>query len=263
VRYVRLVAALFRAAAQQQLADRADFAFGLLQSILNLGAGIIGLAVLFGQVRTLRGWDFPATLALLGTYLLLRALYGLAIGPSLDGLAGVRGDVYTGRFDFTLLRPVNVQFLSSAERWHPLALLDAALGAAVLVVATGQLGRALDAARLATFLVALMAGAALLYALALACATLVFWLPGLFFTWLFDIVFELARFPAQLYPPWTRLVLTSIIPIAVITTVPAQALTGTLHVTSLAGAVALAGAALVAATMLFRRGLRRYASASS
>jgi ABC-type uncharacterized transport system permease subunit len=47
------------------------------------------------------------------------------------------------------------------------------------------------------------------------------------------------------------------------TTVPAQALSGELGAATLLGAVALALALFVAASVLFRTGLRRYASASS
>jgi ABC-type uncharacterized transport system permease subunit len=47
------------------------------------------------------------------------------------------------------------------------------------------------------------------------------------------------------------------------TTLPAQALTGALAPASLAGSAILAAALLIAASALFRVGLRRYASASS
>ena len=61
--------------------------------------------MLFSQVSTLNGWTFASTLALLGVYLTINALRGWFIGPSLELLAGMEGDVWSGRFDFTLLRP--------------------------------------------------------------------------------------------------------------------------------------------------------------
>ena len=50
------------------------------------------------------------------------------------------------------------------------------------------------------------------------------------FTWVFDGIFQMARYPVGMYPGWLRLVLTWIVPVGVITTVPAQALTGSLSV---------------------------------
>ena len=73
----------------------------------------------------------------------------------------------------------------------------------------------------------------------------------------------MARYPVGLYPGWLRLVLTWVVPVGVMTTVPAQALTGSLSPGALLGACALALALLVGASALFRTGLRRYASASS
>jgi ABC-2 type transport system permease protein len=261
--YLRLVRRFAAASAQNELAYRANFFVSLLHSLLNLGTGVLGIVVLFGQIETLRGWDLPATLALLGVYLTVGALRGLFIGPSLDALAGMDGEIWSGRFDFTLLRPVDVQFLASFRYWRPLALVDLTLGLGTLVIATLQLGHALTLARVAAFLLALGAGVTILYAILLAFATLVIWSPGFLFTWVFDGIFQMARYPVGLYPGWLRLVLTWIVPVGIMTTIPAQALTGDLSSGMLIGSVALALALLVGASALFRLGLRRYASASS
>jgi ABC-2 type transport system permease protein len=261
--YLRLTRSFARASAQEQLAYRANFWISLLHSLLNLVAGVLGLLVIFGQVEQVRGWDLPATLALLGVYLTLGALRGLFIGPSLEALAGMDGEVWTGRFDFTLLRPVDVQIQASLRHWRPLALVDLALGLAVLAVAILRLGQALDLPSIAAFLAALAAGVVILYAILLAFAGLVFWSPGFLFTWVFDALFQMARYPVSLYPGWLRLVLTWVIPVGVMTTVPAAALTGAADPRILLGGLALAALAFTAATTLFRSGLRRYASASS
>lgn len=261
--YLRLIGVFARTSAQNELAYRANFWISLLHALLSLGTGVLGLVVLFGQVPAIRGWELPSTLALLGVYLTVGALRGLFIGPSLDALAGMDGEVWSGRFDFTLLRPLDVQFLASLRHWRPLALMDLALGLGVLGVATVQLGQSLTLARLAVFMIALGAGVMILYALLLAFAGLVFWSPGFLFTWVFDGLFQMARYPVGLYPGWLRLVLTWVLPVGVMTTIPAQALAGDLSAGTLGGGVALAAASLIGASALFRFGLRRYASASS
>jgi ABC-2 type transport system permease protein len=263
VYHLRLIRAFFRASLQQELAYRADFFISLLHSLLNFGAGVLGVMVVFGQVQTIRGWDFPATLALLGVYLVVGALRGLFIGPSLESMAGMEGEVWTGRFDFTLLRPVSTQFLASFRHWRPFALFDLVLGLLVVAVALAQPGQELSLAQLLAFLLALSAGVAILYAILLASTALVFLSPGFLFTWVFDAVFQMARYPLGLYPGWARLALTWIIPVGLITTVPAQALTGSLALPLLAGMLLLACALVIGASLLFRWGLVRYHSASS
>ena len=178
------------------------------------------------RFKTLNGWDFNGTLALLGVYLTAGALRNLVIGPSLDALAGMDGEVWSGRLDFTLIRPVDTQFLASFRKWRLFSLFDMALGLGVLGIATARIGAGLAPERWLAFLIALMAGGAILYAILLAFTALVFWGPGVLFTWVFDGVFQMARYPLGLYPGWLRLVLTWVIPVGIITTVPAGALTG-------------------------------------
>jgi ABC-2 type transport system permease protein len=105
------------------------------------------------------------------------------------------------------------------------------------------------------------AGVAILYAILLAFAALVFWSPGFLFTWLFDGLFQMACSPVGLYPGWLRLALTWIVPVGLMTTLPAQALTGDLPLSALAGGLAFAAALVLAASALFRAGLRRHACA--
>ena len=260
---LRLMRCFILASAQQELAYRANFFISLLHSLLNFGAGFLGVVVVFGQVEELRGWDFPATLALLGVYLVVSALRSLFIGPSLESMAGMEGEVWTGRFDFTLLRPVSTQFLASFRHWRLFSLFDLALGLLVIGVALAQPGQTLSLPQLLGFFLALSAGVLILYAILLAFTALVFISPGFLFTWVFDGLFQMARYPLGLYPGWVRLVLTWIIPVGLITTVPAQALTGAVAIPTLAGMVALAVALLAAASLLFRWGLVRYHSASS
>ena len=260
--HLRLIRRFVVVAFQNVFAYRANFWLSLFHSLLSLGTGILGVMVLYGQVESIRGWHLPSTLVLLGVYLVLGALRGLFIGPSLESLAGMDGEIWTGSFDFTLLRPISVQFLASFRYWRPLALVDLSLGLGVLVTAIGQLGHTLTPAGVVAFVVSLAIGLVILYAILLTFAALVFWTPFLF-TWVFDSIFQMARYPVGLYPGWLRLLLTWIVPVGIMTTVPVQALTGALSPTMMAGSTILALALLIGASALFRFGVRRYASASS
>jgi ABC-2 type transport system permease protein len=263
MRHLRLIKLFAAASTQNELAYRANFWISLLHSLLNLGTGVLGVVVLFAQIEAIHGWELPSALVLLGVYLTVGALRNLFIGPSLDALAGMDGEMWTGRFDFTLLRPVDPQFLASFRYWRPLALIDLALGLGVLGVGVSQLHQSLTFLHLLAFLVTLIAGVTILYAILLAFSALVLWSPGFLFTWVFDALFQMARYPLGLYPGWLRLALTWIIPVGVMTTIPAQALTGQLSAGMLVGSLALAVAFFVGASALFRIGLRRYGSASS
>jgi ABC-2 type transport system permease protein len=261
--YLRLLRLFVASSAQTEMAYSANFAISIVNSLLNLIVGVAGVMVFFGQVQSIGGWDFRSVLVLTGVYLVVGALRGLFLDPSLEALAGMEGEIWSGRFDFTLLRPVNTLFFVSLRVWRILALFDLLLGIGVIVAAAMQPGAPVTPTHLLAFFVALAAGVTALYAVMLGFTALVFWSPGMLFTWVLDGILQMARMPVDLYPGWMRWVLLWIVPVGVITTIPARALTSEIPWTTLLGVWVLAGVLLIIAMILFRVGIRNYKSASS
>ena len=135
MRYLPLVGTFMGVSAQQELAYGANFGIGLLNTLINVVTGWLGLAIVFGQVESIHGWSYASALAVLGVYLVVGAVRDLVISPSLDRLAGLEGDLWRGTLDFVLLRPINTQFLVSLREWRLLALFDMLLGFVVIGVA--------------------------------------------------------------------------------------------------------------------------------
>jgi ABC-2 type transport system permease protein len=260
---LRLIGNFIKISAQEETAYRANFWINILHSLLNFSTGVLGVGIIFSQAEVVQGWDYNEALAVLGVYLTVNALRDLFIGPGLDSVAGMDGEIWLGTFDFTLLRPVNTQFLISFRRWRLFALFDLLLGLGVVVVALYRMGQGVTLLHAGLFLLMLVAGMLVLYAVLLIFASLVFWNPGFFFTWIFSSIFQLARYPVGMYPGWLRLVLTWIIPVGLITSVPAEALAGRATAGLIAASLVFAMLLLAAASALFLAGTRRYASASS
>ena len=164
MRYLRLIGRFMRASFQEEAAYRSNFFISIFYSLLNLGTGVLGVSVLFSQVEDVRGWSFASTLALLGVYLTVSALRSLFIGPGFDALAGMNGEIWSGSFDFTVLRPLNIQFFVSVRKWRWFSIFDLLLGLGVLGVAIARLGQTLSFGQAAAFIVALAAGVLTLYA---------------------------------------------------------------------------------------------------
>lgn len=263
MRYLRLIGSFIRAAAQEALAFRINFLISIMHTLIGVSTGILSLVIIFNQVETVQGWDFSSSLALLGIYLTLDAIRSLFISPSLDALAGLGGAIWQGTFDFTLLRPVSIQFMATFQQWNLLAMLDLVVGLGVLAIAVNQIGQTLPLVNLLLFLITLVAGVVTLYSLLLIFAALLFWSPGFLFTWIFGDIFPMARYPVELYPGWLRTILTWVIPVGMMTTVPATALNGSATWGLLLGACGIALGLFLGASAFFQHGLRRYASASS
>ena len=261
--YLRLIKLFIQVSLQEEMAYHVNFFITLLYSLLNLAIGILSVVVIFTQVNSIHGWNFSSTLALLGTYLILGAIRAIVFGPSFDKLVGIDGEVWTGQLDYTLSRPAPMQLLASARHWRFLPIIDLLIGTGVTCAAIFQLKNGMSIGHILAFLCALIIGITILYALLLFFASLVFWSPGLLATRVFDGVFQMARYPLGLYPGWVRFALTWIIPVGIITTLPAEALVGMLSPLTLLLSAVGAGIFVIAVSLFFQMGLRHYASASS
>lgn len=80
---------------------------------------------------------------------------------------------------------------------------------------------------------------------------------------LFGGLLRAGQYPVGIYPGWMRLGLTFLVPLAFAVTVPAVALTDRLDRGTVVMAFGLAAALATGSRAYFRRGLRRYSSASS
>ena len=109
-----------------------------------------------------------------------------------------------------------------------------------------------------------MAGAVVVYSFWLCLVTLTFW-----YTRISNIeqlvwqAFEAGRYPIEIYPGWLRGVLTYVIPIAFIITVPAQALAGKIGLNFLIVAFAVSLIFGLLSSAFWRYGLKHYTGASS
>jgi ABC-2 type transport system permease protein len=74
---------------------------------------------------------------------------------------------------------------------------------------------------------------------------------------------EAARYPATIYPCWLRLIVTFLVPIAVATTVPLQALRGDLNGWQVLLFVGGSAACLLVARFVWQAGVKKYSGASS
>lgn len=258
---VRVIRVFVRLGVLNELGYRANFFIQLFQSAVELGAAIAGLAVVFAHTDNLGGWRQPELLALLGVYFLVGGIIRTLIQPSMQRLME---QVRLGTLDFTLTKPADAQLLVSIQQVQIWKLTDIVLGVVTLGIALAQLGGQVGAGEAATFAVALLAGAAIVYSFWLILAACAFWFVRVEnILVIFQSMYEAGRWPIGIYPGWLRWSLTFLVPIAFATTVPAEALAGRATGQTLLGAIALALVLLVASRLFWRVGLRHYSGASA
>lgn len=261
MRYLRLLWTYFRVGAMGELAYRANFFVQLLESLLELGTAIAGLAVIFSYTENLGGWKPDEVLALLGVFFLVGGAIRFMIQPSMEQLIE---SVRDGTLDFTLAKPESAQVLVSMQRVDLWKLIDVGLGIGVLAVALARLGAHVSTVQALTFAASLLAGGVIAYSFWMILATSAFWFVRVEnILMIFQSMYEAGRWPVSIYPGWLRVTLTFIVPVAFAVTVPAEALSGKLTWRTLVGAWAFAVGLFILAHLFWRAGMRRYSGASA
>ncbi len=261
LRYANLLYVQVRASMLLALQYRQDFVIEGFVSVLWAATALVPLTVAYGQRRSIAGWSHGEALVVLGFFILLQGVLEGAINPS---LVGVVEHIRKGTLDFVLMKPADSQFLVSTTRFLPWRAINGLTALAVFVYAFLNLGRAPSAAGVLAALVLLGAAVLLLYSLWILTVSAAFYVVKVDnLTWLFGAIFDAARWPSSVFRGAVRAVFTFVIPLALMTTFPAQALLGT--ITPLTLASSLGGAVLFAfaARLVWLQSIRKYTSASS
>jgi len=259
LRYVRILGICWRAAVSQQLEYRAELLATTLMSAFWLAWAALGVSVYFRFTGDIAGWAYPEVLVVIGLFFAVNGLRQAFLEPNLDLM---REYVRRGTLDHVLTQPVDSQVLVSLRQVGLANLADPVLGLALAGVGVALSGRGVSVGAIASFTLLLAAALVLLYALVLGLMCLAVLLVGAddLGSVSFAVV-ELARFPVQAYrqPLQTLLV---VVPVAFLTTLPAQALLGRGDPVMLLVAPVVAGVAVAAASLGWHRVLGRYTGAS-
>lgn len=258
---VRLARLHFRLGALNELQYRVNFWVQLFNSGLNLGTGLIAIAVVYNQTDTLGGWTSAQLLAVLGVHVLIGGFLKTFVVPNMWALIQ---DVQEGTLDYTLTRPADSQLIVSVRQINVWSLIDVVLGVAVVVWALDDMQADPTVGSLLAFAVTLICGAAIVYSIWIAAVTIAFKAVDVGdLMQILNGVYEAGRWPVSVYPLWLRGSLTVIIPLAFAVTVPAEIISARVDAWWLGAALGVACIALMASRLIWMWGIRNYSGASA
>ena len=261
MRYLRLFGVQLRASVQVTMQYRAEFLFGMLITCFYVFWNVVPMFVLWSQRSTIAGWSLEEAALVTAWFTFLRAILDGAVQPSLQAVVE---HIRKGTLDFVLLKPADAQFLVSTARFEVFNFVDAAAAVALAVWALHRLHRVPSAAQIATALGLTVAASAILYALAILVISAAFYVVRLDnLIYLFNSVFDAARWPASVFRGVWRVLFTFIVPLALMTTYPALALLGRLALHTAVAALGGALAFVLVARAVWKRSIGHYRSASS
>ena len=259
--YLRLLSALFKINVQMILAYRVDTIVNILLSLVWLGWELFGLGIIFSNTSNLGGWGLGQLIALLGVFHLVNALMAALIWPNTEKF---NTSVRDGSFDYILLQPVDSMFLVTFSQIVIWRIWDLALGTVLIIVGIRMTGGGVQPFNLLSFVLLSATGSLILYSLWIVLIGATFWFVK------FDnnvtilqALLDTGRYPSTVYPTWLRLIVTFVVPIAVATTVPLQALRGELTPWQVLLFLGVSAASFLVASRVWKAGIRRYSGASS
>ena len=197
----------------------------------------------------------------MGVYTLMGGLINATIQPNMLQLLN---DVQQGTLDYILTKPVDSQLQISVRQVHIWSMTDLLLGLSVLIYAVIQIQTRIGFLQALVFVALLFMGVLMIYCFWLILTTGAFWLIRMEnILELFQGVYQAGRWPTTVYPNWLQVGLTFLVPVAFAVTVPAEAITGRLTVTTLLEALAFTIILLLFSRWFWKRGLRHYSGASA
>jgi len=255
-----MLAICWRASVSSELEYRVNFLSNAVLSVFWMIWAAVGVSVYFRFDSTVGGWTYGEVLVVIGLFFTVNGLRQALFSPNLERMSEY---VRRGTLDFLLTKPVDAQLLVSLRQLGVYNLLDPVLGLVLAGAGLAISGHGLTVAALAQFVLLFAAAVLLLYALTLLLMAVAVVLVGAeeLDSVSFAVV-ELARFPVQLYRHPVQTALT-VIPVALLTTFPAEALLGRLNPVLLLISPLVAIGAVALATLAWRRALRSYTGASS
>ncbi|GAB5602133.1 ABC-2 family transporter protein [Thermus sp. FJN-A] len=257
MRYLRVLRLFFLTSLAAEMEYRANFLLGLLSSALTLLGALFGLYLLYQGGYRPGGWAFEEALLVLAAFTLLQGVGSTLLAPNLNKIVE---HVQQGTLDFVLLKPIDPQFWLSLRAFSPWGLGDFLLGMGLLLYAGKRLGLGLG--DYALFALYFLLGALMLYSLWFLLATTSIWFVKIYnVTEVLRGLLEAGRFPISSYPALYRVFFTFVVPVAFLTTVPAEAALGQGRAPLLA--LGMAGVLFGLSRAFFRLALRGYTSASS
>lgn len=259
LKLVRLLGQFWQTSLNAELEYRFNFFLMLLGAIGNTALGVFGLSLLFRTGYQPGGWRFEEALLVVALMAILTGFKDGLLAPNLSRLVT---HVQKGTLDFVLLKPVDPQLWLSTRTIALGGVPHVLVGLGLLCYAGIALRLPLSAYLL--LIVPMLCSVLILYSMWFMVAATSIWFVRIYnASEVLNGLLDAGRFPRAAFSAAWQFVFTFLVPVAFLTTVPAEAMLGRASLEWVGGAIGLALGLLLLSRAFWRFALRFYTSASS
>ncbi len=261
VRNLKLFWAFFSNSLTRDMEFKANFIGMLFVDSVYYGSHFLFFSVIFNYVDSLLEFTKDdVTLFLIITFM-MDTVYMLLIAENLGKLNRM---IVKGDLDFVLMKPVNSQFFSSFRYVNSYAVVSIIMLSGLLGYANHLMGRAILLQNVLFFGYSFMLGLCIFYSVDFIIASLAFWFRDFSMSgWFSHEIMKFSMRPDTIYSGFLRKTLFTIIPMALVSSVPARIFIYGPDIRYLLLQTIVTICFLIAVRIVWIRGLARYESASS
>jgi ABC-2 type transport system permease protein len=240
---------------------RGDLFIWASVELLWISVNVIMVDVIYSHTPTVAGWTLYQMLLLVGTSMLIQRFL---MGFFWSGIFEMGRNVRNGLFDFTLAQPGDPLFMASTRKLELDGLLNSVVAAGLVIYSARKLGLHPGVGDIALYAGMVACGVVIHYSALVMAMSLAFWITssqgveGSYFT-----LMEFSRLPRQAFNGLASLIFVWILPVVVVSNAPARQLMTGWNSEWALGLCAATVLWFSLAVLLFRKGLKRYTSASS
>jgi ABC-2 type transport system permease protein len=236
----------------------------LLLVLSNSAWTLLSLAFagfLFTNVRSVAGWDLDSMIILTGTFSLV---LGLLDGLFQTNMSRLSEQVNRGELDYVLIKPIDSQFYVSTRYLNLNEIPTVLISIVTISAGMARLGLQPSVGAISTYVLLVVCAVTTFYGLWFSSVTLALWSGRINnIAYLILPIADLGRMPSDIFQGLFRIIFTFILPVSLISTVPARSLLGVLEPGMIGYAIVASVATVLFSRWFWQFSLSRYTSASS
>jgi len=260
-RYLNLWGSFFANSLTRDMEYKANLIAGIIVDIIFYSVQYFFFSIIYSYVDTLGSFTREDVMVFLIVTFISDTVYMFLFSGNLFPLNRL---VVQGDLDFVLLKPINSQFLVSFRYVKSYAIFSLIILLLMLLRQSHLHSAEIGIMNYLFFSMSFFCGLIIWYSLDFLIACLTFWFKN--FTvggWLSHEILKFSSRPDSIYTGFTRKLLFSLIPMALVSSVPTRMLLYGLNLKLLMYQIIISLGFVLLTFWIWRRGLLRYESASS
>jgi ABC-2 type transport system permease protein len=261
MRYLRIWVQFLKMSWMADMEYRVNYLVRVCGEVIWYISQLSVFEVLYLHTATLNGWDVHAMRVFMGTLFVSDVLWMIFFNENMDNFMGL---IRRGELDLYLVKPISSRFMVSCRKVNTAAFLNLIMVSGYLAWAVVNMPREIGGAQWAFYVVLVLSGVLISYTMRFLFNVLALVLHeagNVQFIWY--QLYRLATRPDILYPPYLRILIFTIFPVAFIASVPSRILVEGLSWKWLVAGVLASAVVMFLGSFCWSRALRRYSSASS